>query len=83
MIDWSRIRTLDQLQVERDRLERQVAERQQLVEQDVRQIRRQWQGRMGIARQVFRVLECLIPKPKHILSTLLSALLTRLLRRRR
>lgn len=83
MIDWSRIRTLDQLQVERDRLERQVADRQQLVEQDVRQIRRQWQGRMGIARQVFRALECLIPKPKHILSTLLSALLTRLLRRRR
>lgn len=86
MIDFSRLRTLEQVQTERARLERDVEKRQQRVWQDVCGVQALWQRRRRTVTSLFHAIEYLIPKPqtkKTLLGIILSALVTRLLHRRK
>lgn len=85
MIDFNRLRTLDQVEAERKRLEADVAQRQARVERDIRTIQSTWQKRIGGAQRLLRIAECLIPRPsgKTIFGVLSSAVIARILRRRR
>lgn len=86
MIDFSRLRTLEQVQAERARLERDVEKQQERVLQDVCGVQALWQRRRRTIANLFHAVEYFIPKPqnkKTLLGIILSALVTRLLHRRR
>jgi len=85
MIDFSRLRTLEDVQAERMRLEQSVAQQQGKVQHDIRTIQSTWQSRVGIVRHVISALGYIIPKPqsKTILGVLSSALIARIFRRRK
>ncbi len=85
MIDFSRLRTLEDVQTERIRLEQSVAQQQGKVQHDIRMIQSTWQSRVGIVRHVISTLRYIIPKPqnKTIIGVLSSVLIARIFHRRK
>lgn len=83
MIDFSRLKTLEQVQAQRTRLEYDVCRRRQCVQQDMQSIHSLWISRKRTISNIFHVIEYIIPKPqtkKTLLGILLSTLATRILR---
>lgn len=86
MIDFSRLRTLEQVQAERARLEQDVLRHEQRVQEDICGIQTSWQRRRSIIANILRAIEYLLPKPqprRTLLGVLGSSLLARLFRRRK
>lgn len=85
MLDFSRLRTLDDVQAERMRLEQDVAKRQQRVWADVQGIRQTLRSRKAMADRVLRAIGYVLPTPsrKTLLGLAGSAILARLFRRRK
>ena len=85
MIDFSRLRTLEQVQAERARLEQDVLRHEQRVQEDICGIQASWQRRRSVIANIFRAIEYFLPKPqprRTLLGVLGSSLLARLFRRR-
>ena len=86
MIDFSRLRTLEQVQAERARLEQDVLLHEQRVQEDICGIQTSWQRRRSIIANILRAIEYLLPKPqprRTLLGILGSSLLARLFRHRK
>lgn len=85
MIDFSRLRTLEQVQAERARAERDVVRQQERLQEDMCGIQASWQRREHIVRGIVRAVGYFVYRPqnrKTLLGILFSALLTRIFRRR-
>lgn len=85
MIDFSHIRTIDQIEAERCRLEQEVTQDKMRIRRDIQSVQTSWSQRFNITQGIFRIAKCFMPKPsyKTILSILSSALVTRLIFRRK
>lgn len=85
MIDFSHIRTIDQIEAERCRLEQEVTQDKMRMRRDIQRVQTSWSQRFNITQGIFRIAKCFMPKPSHktIFSILSSALVTRLIFRRK
>lgn len=85
MIDFSHIRTIDQIEAERCRLEQEVTQDKMRIRRDIQSVQTSWSQRFNITQGIFHIAKCFMPKPsyKTILSILSSALVTRLIFRRK
>ncbi len=79
MTDLSRLRTIEQLETEQARLERQADKQLQGLVRDTQIIRRIWQKRMAGVERFTNIMSLVLPKVGQ--GTLLVTLLTRLFRR--
>lgn len=76
MTDLSRLRSVNQLQAERSRLEQQAQQQRNRIEQDARTIRLTWRTRLQRIDRFADIMSLLLPKVGQ--GTLLVALLSKL-----
>ncbi len=79
MTDLSRLRTIEQLEAEQARLERQADKQLQGLVRNTQTIRRTWQKRMAGVERFANIMSLVLPKVGQ--GTLLVTLFTRLFRR--
>ena len=79
MTDLSRLRTIEQLEAEKSRLEQQADKQLQGLVRDTQTIRRIWQKRMAGVERFADMMSLVLPKVGQ--GTLLVTLFTRLYRR--
>ena len=79
MTDLSRLRTIEQLEAEQARLERQADKQLQGLVRDTQTIRRTWQKRMAGVERFANIMSLVLPNVGQ--GTLLVTLFTRLFRR--
>lgn len=85
MIDFSHIQTIEQVESERSRLEHEVMQERMRIQRDIQSVQNSWNQRFNITQSILRVAKCFVHKPsyKTILSMLSSALMARIILRRK